>query len=131
MTLASNESWASEDEEAASLLVDNGNTMMTDTAAVSDEDTPHAIRHQQPDDILAAINELKAESLERHREVLDGIAHIRTDLDTIRGWLTTAETCISDTEDAAQLRAKMTELETQVKFLTDVAFDGRGTNKKV
>ena len=86
---------------------------MTDTAAVSDEDTPHAIRPQQPDAILAAINS------ERHSEVLDGIAHIRTDLDTIRGRLTTAETRISDTEDtAAQLTAKMTELETQVKILT-------------
>ena len=119
-TLASNESRASEDEEAASALADNGNTMMTDTAAASDEDTPHAIRPQQPDAILAAINSLKAESLERHREVLDGIAHIRTDLDTIRGRLTTAETRISDTEDtAAQLTAKMTKLETQVKFLTE------------
>ena len=69
-TLASNEQRASDDEEAASPLADNGNTKMTDTAAVSDEESPHYIRPQQPDPILAAINSLKAESLEDRKSVV-------------------------------------------------------------
>ncbi|XP_051269397.1 beta-centractin-like [Dicentrarchus labrax] len=43
-----------------------------------------------------------------------------TDLDAIKGRLTTAESRISDTEDAtAQLTSKVTDLETKVKSLTE------------
>lgn len=61
---------------------------------------------QQQDAILEAIGSLKAESLARHREVIDGIAHIRSDLDAIKGRMTTAEHHIGDTEDLTWLAKK-------------------------
>lgn len=74
---------------------------------------------QQQDAILEAISCL-AESLERHRELIDGIAHIRSDLDAIKGRMTTAERRIGDTEDlTTQLTAKVAELETKAKQLTE------------
>lgn len=70
--------------------------------------------------ILDAISGLKAESLARHKEVIDGIAHIRSDLEVIKGRMTTAERRISDTEDlTTQLTAKVSDLETKVKQLTE------------
>lgn len=75
---------------------------------------------QNQDAILEAITSLKSESLSRHRELIDGIAHIRSDLDTIKGRMTTAEQRIGDTEDAtAQLTSKVSELEATVKQLKE------------
>lgn len=71
-------------------------------------------------DILEAIASLKTESLARHREVIDGIAHIRSDLDAMKTRMATAEQRIGDTEDVTtQLMATVSELEAKVKQLTE------------
>ncbi|KAJ3608232.1 hypothetical protein NHX12_025282 [Muraenolepis orangiensis] len=44
-------------------------------------EAPQDTERQHLDAVLAAINSFKAESLARHREVIDGIAQIGTDLD--------------------------------------------------
>ena len=82
--------------------------------------TNNGRRDIQNQDVLEAIACLKTESLARHREVIDGIAHIRSDLDVIKNRMTTAEQRIGDTEDVTtQLTATVSELEAKVKQLTE------------
>lgn len=103
----------------ASTALANESSMM-ETATVSNE-TTQQVTHTQPQEaVLLAMKSLKAESLVHHKEVIEGIALIRTDLDAIKGRLTTAESRISDTEDTtAQLKSKVTDLETKMKVLTE------------
>ncbi len=89
-------------------------------AVISEETTKEDTHAQQQDAVLLAISSLKAESLTRHCEVTESIANFRSDLKSIKGQLTTAESHISDTEDATiKLISKVTEMETTVKMLTE------------
>lgn len=91
-----------------------------ETASASDETPQQSSHTQQQDAVLLAIASLKAESLGRHKEIMDGIDRIKTDLVDIKERLTAAKGRISDAEDATtQLTSKVTLLETKVRGLTE------------
>lgn len=64
-----------------------------DTAIVFAETTQQDSHVQQQKAVHVALSSSKAESL-----VIEGIKHIRINLNTTRGQLTTAESRLSDTE---------------------------------
>ncbi|KAJ3586492.1 hypothetical protein NHX12_012890 [Muraenolepis orangiensis] len=76
--------------------------------------------HRVPQESYVAVTTRAAGMGSLGWEVIDGIAQIRTDLDAMKGRLTTAESRIGDTEDiTAQLSATITELETKVQSLAE------------